>query len=99
MKCNSRASSAADRYAFGSDGISVARCCAEAFVGILSRIGLAVLIPTVLVCALFTPQLARGSRIEALKSIGTQPAATPPNEDGFPNDIRDQDTPESHEMN
>jgi len=65
----------------------------------LSRIGLAVAIPTLMIGALFTPQLAHGSRIEAPESIGAQPAATAPNDDGLPNDIRDQDTPESREMN
>lgn len=37
----------------------------EAEVSTLSRIGLVVLIPILMVCGLLTPQLARGARIEA----------------------------------
>jgi hypothetical protein len=48
------------------------RTTAEVFVGTLSRIGLAVVIPLLIIGALFTPELARSSRIDVSAPVPTQ---------------------------
>jgi len=61
----------------------------------LSRIALAVVIPFLMMCALLTPQLARGSRIEVPGPSRAQVAATAPKDDVTPNEARDQETAEA----
>jgi len=63
-------------------------------VGTQSRIGLAVVIPLLMVGGLLTPQLARGSRVEVPTPIRAQvTTVTAPNDDAT-NDSRAQETPD-----
>ena len=64
----------------------------EVFVGTLSRIGLAVVIPLLMVGALLTPELARGSRVEIPAPIPLQANVTVPNND-VTNEVSAQETP------
>jgi hypothetical protein len=58
-------------------------------VGTLSRIGLVVLIPILMVCALLTPQLARGSRIELPVVDRAQMTAIAPKDNSTSHDGRE----------
>jgi hypothetical protein len=57
----------------------------------LSRIGLVVLIPILMVCALLTPQLARGSRIELPVVDRAQMTVITPKDNSTSQDARDQE--------
>ena len=64
---------------------------AEVWVGTLSRIGLVVVIPILMVCALLTPQLARGSRIEFPLVDRAQMTVITSKDDSTLQDARDQE--------
>jgi len=57
----------------------------------LSRIGLVVLIPILMVCALLTPQLARGSRIELPVVDRAQMTVISPKDNSTSQDASDQE--------
>ena len=67
----------------------------EVFVGTLSRIGLAVVIPLLIVGGLLTPQLARGSRVDVATPIRAQLTVTAPKDDATPGDARAQEGPDA----
>lgn len=67
----------------------------EGFVGTLSRIGLVVVMPLLMVCALLTPQLACGSRIEVPVPSHAPSTVITPKEATTPVDARDQQTPDA----
>ena len=62
--------------------------------GTLSRIGLAVVIPLLMVGALLTPELARGSRVEIPTPIPLHANVTAPNND-VTNEVSAQETPDA----
>jgi len=82
--------SAADRVIFRFHGISVATSGSEVLVSTLSRLGLAVAIPILMVGGLFTPQLASVSRIGPI--VGT--AHTAPIADDARPEARNSDRDE-----
>jgi len=89
--------SLADRVIFGFHGISVAPEGAEVVVSTLSRIGLVIVIPILMVGVLFTPQLARGSRIDPVVSTAYSAPiadqARPEARDSDRDDLTDADRP------
>jgi hypothetical protein len=64
-------------------------------VGTLSRIGLVVVIPLLMVCALLTPQLARGSRIHFPVPSHAPVAVITPKQDTTSIEVRDQEPPDA----
>ena len=63
--------------------------------GILSRIGLAVVIPLLIVGGLRTPQLARGSRVDVPTPIQAQVTATAPKDDATSDEARAPEAPDA----
>ena len=64
--------------------------------GTQSRIGLAVVIPILMVGGLLTPQLARGSRVDAPTPIPARMATVTAPNDGLTNDSHAQETPDAN---
>ena len=62
--------------------------------GTLSRVGLVVLVPLLMVAALLTPQLARGSRLEISAPGRARVTEAAPTDVITPNEVRDQEIPE-----